>query len=192
MRILSYSAYCPSCQVQMAPLQALCPATWLASPSQTLCLLIPNPTFSATCCVPPNITSTLFSFPAVFPPAHLPELKRRSRALAFLLAWERVQAGSGDSSGEFSHFLHQVFFAAWAKSGQRAWNAQSVPLRWPSRRNPCQTVATAGKMSSSQLAKGIHNLRIQIWEFKNPSGQRQGRRTKELAVQNHLPEGLLY
>lgn len=35
-------------------------------------------------------------------------------------AWERVQAGSRDSSGEFSHFLHQVFFAAWAKSGQRA------------------------------------------------------------------------
>lgn len=118
MRILSHSAYSPSSQVQMAPLQALCPPIWLASSSQTLCLLILNPTFSAAWCPTHHRNPVLI--PRCFPPAHLPELKCRSRALAFLLAWERVQAGSGDSSGEFSHFLDQAFFAAWAKSGQRA------------------------------------------------------------------------
>lgn len=58
-----------------------------------------------------------------------------------------------------------------------------------------QTTATAGKMGSSWLERNtkghkLFNLRIQIGELKSQSGQRQGRKTKELTVGKHFPEAL--
>lgn len=101
----------------MAPLRTPWPPIQLPSPSQTLCLLLLDPTFAAACCGPPSTAST-YSHPQLCFPVHLPELKCRSGPWLSALLGRGVQAGSGDSSGEFSQFLAQVFLAWWGKNGQ--------------------------------------------------------------------------